>query len=364
MLALAETIGWSDPLTPAEKPFSLFIGENDLTAYVDRDSYDLEDPGGTQPATLAVVLTDVQNLVGLGVTQRSRMRWMDNVHDRTLFDGFVKLIEPNGVANYAEWQVTASHVEAVLDGLFIPSAARPAEDTDVRMQALLASCLPAAAPLAFGAGGHLGVTGGQDEATYANQTLRAVLESVLAGGTAKATGYFIDPQDWSLHTYEGTDSGLAAPYEISDAETAGRSYRDTLMNLGPLAYWRLGETSGTVMRDETGNYPGTYGTADTLDQAGLLPNDPSSSILVTSSVGHGHIDGVASSASQMSISLVVGIGIHAGSDMLVSRNWNNGAGAWLVYLSFAGFPAFYVNVDGTATKNVTAPTIAGPGTHH
>ena len=36
------------------------------------------------------------------------------------------------------------------------------------------------------------------------------------------------------------------------------TYRDTVMSDSPTAYWRFGETTGTVAVDETDNYPGTY----------------------------------------------------------------------------------------------------------
>lgn len=41
----------------------------------------------------------------------------------------------------------------------------------------------------------------------------------------------------------------------------------------PIAYWRLGDSSGTTAVDETGNFDGTYNGTYTLDQPGLLIND-------------------------------------------------------------------------------------------
>ena len=53
---------------------------------------------------------------------------------------------------------------------------------------------------------------------------------------------------------------------------AAASYRDQIVALGPIAYWRLGETSGTTARDEIGAYNGTY-YGPTLGQTGTSPPD-------------------------------------------------------------------------------------------
>lgn len=52
------------------------------------------------------------------------------------------------------------------------------------------------------------------------------------------------------------------------------SYRNAVMNLGPVGYWPLGESSGTVAKDECGKNPGTYVAAPTLGVPGFLSGDP------------------------------------------------------------------------------------------
>ncbi len=52
-------------------------------------------------------------------------------------------------------------------------------------------------------------------------------------------------------------------------------YRDAVLNsLGLIGYWRLGEASGTVARDEMGMNNGAYINAPTLGVAGALAGDP------------------------------------------------------------------------------------------
>lgn len=55
-------------------------------------------------------------------------------------------------------------------------------------------------------------------------------------------------------------------------------YRAAVLATNPLAYWRLGETSGTVARDEMGLNHGTYVNAPTLGVPGLLAGDPDTAV--------------------------------------------------------------------------------------
>lgn len=55
-------------------------------------------------------------------------------------------------------------------------------------------------------------------------------------------------------------------------------YRATILADNPLAYYRLGELSGTAAADETGNYPATYNGC-TLGVTGALYNDSNKSIV-------------------------------------------------------------------------------------
>lgn len=51
---------------------------------------------------------------------------------------------------------------------------------------------------------------------------------------------------------------------------AGLSYRTEVMRDSPVAYWRLGESSGTTAANEMGSYPGTYVGSPTLGAAGAV----------------------------------------------------------------------------------------------
>lgn len=58
----------------------------------------------------------------------------------------------------------------------------------------------------------------------------------------------------------------------------GGNYADTVNALSPVAYYRLGESSGTTAIDETGNYHGTYVGSPTLGATGLLIGDPDTAV--------------------------------------------------------------------------------------
>jgi hypothetical protein len=67
-------------------------------------------------------------------------------------------------------------------------------------------------------------------------------------------------------------------------QTADAGYVDTVNNLGPIAYWRLGELSGTTAYDSSSNnIHGTYKHGVTLGRQGALwPYDHDASVYVAS----------------------------------------------------------------------------------
>ena len=56
------------------------------------------------------------------------------------------------------------------------------------------------------------------------------------------------------------------------------SYREAVLATSPVAYWRLGEASGTVARDEMGLHHGTYVGGPTLGVPRLLAGDPDTAV--------------------------------------------------------------------------------------
>ena len=64
------------------------------------------------------------------------------------------------------------------------------------------------------------------------------------------------------------------------------AYSDEVLADSPLAYWRLGESSGTTIGDSSGNTrDGTYAGTYTLGATGLLGGDSDTAVSATSGVG-------------------------------------------------------------------------------
>lgn len=61
------------------------------------------------------------------------------------------------------------------------------------------------------------------------------------------------------------------------------AYRDEVIADAPLAYWRLGEASGTTAADEQGAHNGTYVNTPTLGVSGAVPGDTAVSFARASS---------------------------------------------------------------------------------
>lgn len=61
--------------------------------------------------------------------------------------------------------------------------------------------------------------------------------------------------------------------ELSVTPTPVTSYSEAILERSPLAYWRLGETSGASLADETGTHPLTVSGGAALGQTGALVID-------------------------------------------------------------------------------------------
>jgi hypothetical protein len=82
--------------------------------------------------------------------------------------------------------------------------------------------------------------------------------------------------------YTAATNGSAPP----PPPPANGSYRDTVLGQpGLLAYWRLGDSSGTTAADAQGNRPGTYAGGVTLGAPGAVVNDTDTAATFNGSTG-------------------------------------------------------------------------------
>jgi len=66
-----------------------------------------------------------------------------------------------------------------------------------------------------------------------------------------------DPLVLTGYGYQGAATQMIRVTLTADAANFD-PLRDAILDLGPLAYWRLGESGGTTAADQTGRYPGSY----------------------------------------------------------------------------------------------------------
>src|SRR5262249_20602336 len=72
------------------------------------------------------------------------------------------------------------------------------------------------------------------------------------------------------------------------------AYQTEVLADTPLAYWRLGDTSGTTATDASGNgRHGTYQNSPTLNQTGALVGDANGSVLLNGSTQYVSVADVA-----------------------------------------------------------------------
>lgn len=73
--------------------------------------------------------------------------------------------------------------------------------------------------------------------------------------------------------------------ELAQGPQTRLGYRSLVLSMNPVAYWRLGETSGSVAADEVGAIDGVYGAGIALGQSGALAWDEDPAVEFDGDVG-------------------------------------------------------------------------------
>ncbi|TDJ38602.1 MAG: DUF4347 domain-containing protein, partial [Gammaproteobacteria bacterium] len=110
--------------------------------------------------------------------------------------------------------------------------------------------------IALGAGIHTITVGAyNNDSTAADEYVEAYFDDINVGVEAH---------------YTMTIDVTTAPFAVDDPVT----YSNYVNSLSPLGYWRLDESSGTTVYDETGTNDGTYINGPSLGQGGALADEP------------------------------------------------------------------------------------------
>lgn len=133
------------------------------------------------------------------------------------------------------------------------------------------------------------------------------------------------------------------------------TYEELVKADAPVAYWRLGETSGTTAADAVGTYTGTYSNAPTLGAAGALTNDTNTAVRFdgTEDVRFGDVDPLLG-ASAFSVEAWVYCDA-VGDKVIVGQN-NATAMSFTMQTRTEHDLFFYVNGSIAARSTAAVPT--------
>lgn len=122
-----------------------------------------------------------------------------------------------------------------------------------------------------------GAAAGAATATGALSVTKALVGSAVGTGTATAE---LDKTISFSVSISGAATATATlgafrnlTGSIAGVATVGSAYAERILRDDPVAYWRLGDTSGTTAVDETGNHDGTYEGGYTQNITGTISGD-------------------------------------------------------------------------------------------
>lgn len=117
----------------------------------------------------------------------------------------------------------------------------------------------------------------------ADEVTDATADAAGDAGTMLDTGAMDAAAD--THVADADAASVDAPAD-APPDAAPSVYRAAVLADMPLAYWRLGEASGTVAHDETGKgHDGTYAGAFTLGTPGALAGDANTAVTLDGVTG-------------------------------------------------------------------------------
>jgi large repetitive protein len=165
------------------------------------------------------------------------------------------------------------------------------------------------------------------------------------------------------YTVQADQSDAAGNNRLSNANTFMiTSYRDAVMSDGPVAYWRLGEASGTRASDETGNNAGTYNGGVTLGQPGAIQGDTNTGVRLNGSTGYISVPNSPSLQTGDNLSLEIWVKRNSlGTDQ---RLFHKGTGSAVLHLSASNNRIRFAKSGGGDIAFSTVPVIDTTKWHH
>lgn len=147
---------------------------------------------------------------------------------------------------------------------------------------------------------------------------------------------------------------------FSNDSGTGDTYRDTVVADGPVAYWRLGESSGSTAVDEMGAHDATYNNSPTLGTTGALANssDTAATFVRSSSQwveasDHADLDFTG----DFSVEFWMKQAFSAFFHIIVAKSDSAADRGWLIYTASSGNVVKFDGRDGTATYHANDGTV-------
>jgi hypothetical protein len=164
------------------------------------------------------------------------------------------------------------------------------------------------------------------------------------------------------HSSSSTSAAFSSTTEnaVNTLTAASSFYRARVMADAPIAYWRLGETSGTTAVDEKTTVNGTYAGGYSLGIAGPLVNDTNKAVDLNGTSGRVDVPDVPA----LRLSSKVSIEAWVKPDTLTGSRWIVNRGTLYYLYIDAGSTYFGVRAPGgTYPYAITTTVTAGPWQH-
>jgi hypothetical protein len=171
-----------------------------------------------------------------------------------------------------------------------------------------------------------GVSAGTASGTVSVNTTRPLgIGATDAGGSW--AGYFPGSLDEvALYTSALSQTRVQAHYLL------GRSYQDTVLDAGPVSFWRLGESSGTSAADSKGSNTGTYTNGPALALAGALAGDADTAAGFDGTNDYVNVPYAAAlNPAQFTVEAWVDPTSGSGNWYEVASSWSNSGSRWIGY---------------------------------
>ena len=196
-----------------------------------------------------------------------------------------------------------------------------------------------------------------DAATGTPRSVGASCDGIVAGTTCTENDAPDGSWRYSVAPRQQAWAGDESP--LSDPVVVDTTYRALVMSDAPVAYWRLGESSGTTAVDETGGNDGTYAGGVSFGAAGALFDDPNTAVDLDGSSGRVSVPSVP----ELDLQSQVSIEAWVNPDTLTATRWivNKGT-VYFLYINW-GTTYFGVHAAGGYQFITTTSITAGAWQH-